>query len=395
MLNTYRYTLIAFIRMPGIMIWALCFPLILATIFVAMFTPIEDMAAVDEVGMVVVEPDDSPDGQAFSQFIDGLSVSDSPYQVVYANTAEEAERLVRQSVDDDGSLFGFVELKDGMPHVSVAGATSSDGIEELMASMIVLAMDQYVANASLIKGLMAESPSVLSDPQVVASIFEPIQATAQVQLTQNQPKETVRFYFALLGMAALFGGSVGLAACQRLRPNSSAVGARRSVGATNHGVVVAATVLASWTICFACLLVAFCYLRFVAGVDFGGRDVLCVGAIAASSLTATALGCAVSAIPKLSGDAKSGILTGIVCFASLFAGLYGQPTMQLADDLAVQFPLLSLVNPASQIAQSFYAIMYYDSLAPYAFHLAVLLGMAVVLFMLSVRSLRRQRYASL
>ena len=125
------------------------------------------------------------------------------------------------------------------------------------------------------------------------------------------------FYFALLGMAALFGGTLGMIAFQRLKPNTSPLGARRALGATSHGRTVAATVAASWTITFACLCVTYLYMRYVAGIDFGGRDGACLITTAIAALTATALGCAISAIPKVPESGKSGILTGIVCFASV------------------------------------------------------------------------------
>lgn len=152
---------------------------------------------------------------------------------------------------------------------------------------------------------------------------------------------------------------------------------------------------ASWAITFACLCVTYLYMRYVAGVDFGNRDGACLLTTAVAALTATALGCAISAIPKVPESGKSGILTGIVCFASLFAGLYGEPTMELADMISANFPALDYINPAVQISQAFYSIMYYDSLAPMVGHLAILLVMALVLFALSAQSLRRQRYASL
>ena len=63
--------------------------------------------------------------------------------------------------------------------------------------------------------------------------------------------------------------------------------------------------------------------------------------------------------------------------------------------VSANFPVLDYVNPAVQISQAFYSIMYYDSLAPMVGHLVVLLVMALVLFALSAQSLRRQRYASL
>lgn len=55
--------------------------------------------------------------------------------------------------------------------------------------------------------------------------------TEKIDVTQNPPKESVRYFFALLGMAALFGGQIGMIAICRTQPNLSALGARRAVGA--------------------------------------------------------------------------------------------------------------------------------------------------------------------
>ncbi len=422
--NTFKYTLLELIRMPGIMVWALGFPLILSTVFVLMFSPPEDMTEMNSVPLVVVEPGDSAEVAAFETFVEAVSEegcengegaaetaaeadtepganADSQdggsalLKVTYAPSAEDAERLVLDSQSGDDPFVGYVELVDGLPRAHVVGAVSATGTEGLQSTLVVMLMDQYVANKALFREVMASNPAAFADPGFAASLFQPIRATVQTEVTENQPKETVRFYFALLGMAALFGGTLGLVACQRLKPDTSPLGARRSIGAVTHGRTVAATLVASWCVTFACLVVTYFYMRIVAGIDFGGRDAACLVALAASALMATSLGSAVSAIPRLPESAKSGILTGIVCFSSLFAGLYGQPTMELADMIAKNIPVVVLVNPASQIAHSFYSIMYYDTYLPLALHVGVLLLMTLALFCLSARSLRRHRYASL
>lgn len=396
MFETFRYTLLWLVRSPGIMIWSLLFPLVLSTVFMMMFEPLDDSAPMEPLRVAAVEPDESPEGRAFEAFVDAVSEGDDRLMdVTWVEAPEEGEALVRDAVGDDEPFIGYVMLHEGEPMAFVVGSTSMSGMEELESSVLTLAMDEYAARAHLVSELLAADPSALGDPTVAASLFGPVRATVQVSVTENQPKESVRYYFALLGMAALFCGGLGLAACQRLRPNVGALGARRAVGAVSHGRAVAGTLLASWFLSFLCLLAAYLYMRLVGGVDFGGRDGACVAAIAMAALTATALGCAVSAIPRVPEEGKTGILTGIVCFASLFAGLYGQPTMELADAIASQFPAAELVNPAAQIAQAFYSVMYYDSYEPLLTHLGVLAAMAFVLFLLSSHALRRQRYASL
>ena len=398
MFETFRYTLLGLVRSPGIMIWSLLFPLVLSTVFMLMFEPLDDLATspFEALPVVAVEPDGSPEGRAFDAFLEGVSEGDEPLlSITWAADADEADALVRASAGEDAPYVGYVLLEDGTPTARVLGSRSTAGSENLDASVLTLALDSYAARSHLAAELLADDPAALADPDVAASLFEPVQATVQATVTENQPKESVRYYFALLGMAAVFCGAVGLTACQRLRPNASALGARRAVGAVSHGRAVAGTLLASWALSFACLVVAYLYMRLVAGIDFGGRDAACMAALGAASLTATALGCALSAIPHVPEDGKNGILTGVVCLASLFAGLYGQPTMELADTIAANAPWAELLNPAVQISQSFYSIMYYDGYGPLLGHIGLLLVMAVVLFLLSARALRRQRYASI
>ncbi len=63
-------------------------------------------------------------------------------------------------------------------------------------------------------------------------------------------------------------------------------------------------------------------------------------------LDATAFGTLLGSLPKIDESVKGGMLSGIVCFASLFAGLYGSPTMKLADTVKRGgLPAAQLVNP--------------------------------------------------
>ena len=45
----------------------------------------------------------------------------------------------------------------------------------------------------------------------------------------------------------------------------------------------------------------------------------------AAALTATAFGTLLGSLPKIDESVKGGMLSGIVCFASLFAGLSARP----------------------------------------------------------------------
>lgn len=412
MLNTIKYTILGLVRTPGIMIWALLFPLVMMGMFALMFEPLDEMESMNSIRVVVVDEDvhradqntESPTGRtsdefsqaAFSKFIKALSEGDDKLiEVTYASSASEAESLVSEAVPTDDAYVGYVQLVDERPQVNVVDVDSISGMQTTEASILMMVMDEYASRAALFVNLMENDPQALADPDVAESIYSTVSVSERIDVTRNQPHESVRYYFALLGMAALFTANLSLVAFQRMRPNVSALGGRRMVGSLTHSKAVAATLIACWMVGFACLSVAYLFMRFLVGIDFGNRDVECLFIVAISSFMAMSLGCAITAIPKVPEEGKTGILTGIVCFSALFAGLYGQPTMELADMIAANAPVIEWLNPASQIAQAFYSIMYYEDLMPMFMHVGALLAMSGVLFVLSVRSMRRQRYASL
>lgn len=180
-----------------------------------------------------------------------------------------------------------------------------------------------------------------------------------------------------------------------VRANTSAVGARRQVSGASPARQLAVAMAASFVVVFGCLLLAFCYMRFALGVQFGGRDGLAVLALAACALMSTNLGAAMGAIPKIPLLGKMGIATGVTCLYALFAGLYGEPAMQLADQVAQAAPWASLVNPTVQAANAFYDLTYYDTLAPFFGTVGVLAAMAMVLFAVAAALMRRQNYERL
>ena len=245
------------------------------------------------------------------------------------------------------------------------------------------------------EGELAEFARSAGMSEAASAFMSDAVRTQQVDVLRVQASSTVRYYYALMGFAALMSITVSINAVSAARANTSAVGARRQVSGVSPARQLAVAMAASFVTVFFCLLLAFAYMRFVLGVEFGGRDGLAMLALAACALMSTALGAAIGAIPKISIPGKTGIATGITCFCALFAGLYGEPSMQLADRVSQSAPWAVLVNPAAQAANAFYDLTYYDSLAPFFATLCVLAVMAAVFFIVAALLMRRQNYERL
>ena len=404
MLGTYLMCVRQQLRRPAVLIWTLAFPVILATLFKFMFAGISSGDAMQPVRVAVVA-DAEWSGSPFSLVVDALSADgDSAGDAADAetgaalldvrevSTAEAADELL-----DDGEVCGAYGLDaDGMPTLTLSSRVSSSSSYEVDRAILETVASSYEQTYALMEDVARDNPSALASEASARASVSVQAGVERVSLTRSAPDETVRFYYALLGMAALFTAQVAADAVAKSQPNLTPQGARVSVSGTGRGRRLAGALLGSWTVSLLCLLAAFAYVRLVVGVDFSGREPLAVCGLAAASLLATAIGTFVGLLPLKGGlAARSGIITCLTCLFSVFAGLYGDSCMRLADDVARAIPASVWANPARLVSDLFYDLYYYESLVPFAARVAACAAISAALLGLGTIAFRRQRYEHL
>ena len=388
------------VRTPSVIVWVLAFPLIMSAIFLFMFSGMRTDGVVDPVPVALVAPVDEKDDASagsFTQVVDALAEpgEDRLLDLRRVGTADEAEVLLAS-----GEIDGYFEIaSDGAPALTVGSAytlASADGASAVNRTILETVASSYVQSRALLEEVAQRDSAALADPAAVADALGIHVAVEQAQITHARPEEIVRYYYALLGMSTLMASQAGMLAVAYAQPGVSALGARRAVSGTSRLRQLAGCALGAWAVSTVALTLAFAFLRLVAGVDFGGREGLALVAVAVCALLATALGACVGALPLSAGiSARSGILTALTCVLSLFAGLYGTAAMELADNLAHTLPWTSWVNPTKLVCDTFYALYYYTSLAPFAARLAACVAGALALLAMAGAIFRRQSYEHL
>lgn len=388
------------VRTPSVIVWVLAFPLIMSAIFLFMFSGMRTDGVVDPVPVALVTPAGEKDGApagSFEQVVDALAEPGEGQllDLRRVETAAEAADLLAA-----GEVDGYFELADdGAPALTVGSAytlASADGQTAVNRTILETVASSYVQSRALLEEVAQRDSAALADPAAVADALGTQVDVEQTQITHARPEEIVRYYYALLGMAALMATQAGMLAVAQAQPGVSALGARRAVSGTSRLRQLAGCVLGAWAVSTVALTLAFAFLRLVVGVDFGGREGLALVSVAVCALLATALGACVGALPLSDGiSARSGILTALTCVLSLFAGLYGTAAMELADNLAHTLPWTSWVNPAKLVCDTFYALYYYTSLAPFAARLAACVAGALALLAVAGAIFRRQSYEHL
>lgn len=396
MFNTIITTVKTLLRRPSTWVWGALFPIALSTMFMFMFANLSSDGTVDPVPVAVVA-DEAWDASTFKDVAASLAKAGddqlldvSEYEdLAAANRALKAGEVAGVYTVDAAGAPKLTLLSSYDSSRAASTALTDRSILETVAS-------SYTQNAELMRQIAQDNPAALADPEAVARALSLEGGTRRVSLTRTTPDGTTIYYYALFGLVAMMSAEFAALSVVDLQPNLSGLGARRCVGGLSKTASLAGIFVGSWLVSFASMAVAIGYVRLVVGVDFGGREGLCLVGGAASALAATGLGLFVGTLPVKGGKAsKSGILTGFATTCALFAGLYGEPAMALADDVARACPAECWLNPVKLICDMFNRLYFFEDLGPFAVRAGALVLMTLVFVVAATLIFGRSRYEHL
>ena len=403
MLQTLLVNLKLHFREKSSLFWLFAFPIILATMFNGMFGNIAESYELHTIDVVVVDNDDWRASPGAQTLVDGISSgSDGDHEkadsgdgampklitATKTSSVQAANQLLSDgkaqgalSVDGEGKLQLAISQAT---QSSVTDVMASSGSLDISLTVLGNIVDLYNRNTNVVINTAQHNPSALLDDAFTGSIGSSSGFTKEIQLTNFKPSSTARYYYALLGMAAMMAMNLAVNAVSTAQANLSALGIRRSVG-----------FLSSWICSFLSLTMAMLYIRFGCQISLGGREWAGLCACLMASFATSAFGTLIGALPGIPTGAKQGLCTALACILSLFSGLYGSFAMALSDQIAQHAPILSTLNPAQQVTNLFYDILYYDSFQPFLTTVGVLAAMSLVCLAVATVLLRRQRYEHL
>jgi len=392
MWTTFIYTIKALVRDRSVLMWAVAFPLVLSTLFYALFHDLDKIYQLEPINVIVVEDNNYHSASAFSELINGLSEQDQGQVPLldpsFVPTISEAADLLAQ-----GGYYGYIVLDDsGTPeyYLDSRRQSSTDPSQSIIKSIL----DRYVQNSEQVAQIVQTDPQLLADPDFLSRLLDSEGFTERISVTANAPSDSLRYFYAVLAFATIMMTSFAQQAVDLVQPNVSALGARRSLGGQSRLKTLVPTLAASWFLSFLCVFIGFLYIRYVFGISFGGKEPACILTLAVSTLVANFLGALLGSLP-IGDGVKGGIIAFLSCFLGAFAGLYGPSSQQLGDLAARELPWLQMMNPVRQVADAFFSLYYYDGYARLFEILGSLSLLGFVFFIVAVLMMRRQRYASL
>lgn len=366
------------------MFWTLLFPIFLSTVFYFAFSNLSKEYDFAKINIAVVNSAQFQKDTTFSSALDSVSGKSKTsgtkqlFNVTYCEK-EKADALLR-----DGKIEGYI-TDDSSPKLVI----KQSGDDQ---SIIKIFLDQYRSTFRTAQNILKTNPAAMA--AFSKNLDKSVSYLHDVSPSSAKPDEMLVIYYALIGMACLYGGSFGLKEVTAVQANVTPQGARINLAPVNKLKVFLSAICAATIVQFFCTAVLILYLVFVLKIDLGTKVPGIILACVASCFTGVSMGAFISAIIKTRGDSlKSAVLFGFTMISSLFSGLYG--TMDLKYIAEKYCPVLAKINPAIAITDTFYSLYYYDGYSRFISDIVVLAGLSVVFYLGVFLVLRRQKYESI
>lgn len=390
-IHNLKYSLKILFKNKMLIFWTFAFPIILGTLFTLAFSDIEKNEQLDIIDIAVVNTEDGEDNEIYKEAIDVLSDKDNDerlFNTKYVSLDEAKELLA------DSEITGYLVLED-TPKVVV----STNGINETILKYIV---EEITQTSEIVDDLAeAEIKNEISSGNYnvdYAAIYKEVSNIVQnsegniEDISSSNLSYTMIEFYTLIAMACLYGGIIGMTSINYNLANMSSNGKRVAVSPTSKNKLIFSSILASYITELIGILLLFVYTIFVLKVDYGSNLGLIILLAVVGCLAGLSLGVAVSCLLKTNENVKSGIIISITMLGCFLSGMMGITTKYIIDK---NVPIINKINPANMITDGFYSLYYYDTLDRYYFNIISLLIFAFIMILVSVFSLRRQKYDSI
>lgn len=375
MLKQMKYALLTKLRNPSIVFWPFLFPLALATLMYFAIGQM-DQADFETVPAAVVVEEEGEAVDSFLPFVDAMDESSGLIRA--EKMTEEAALKALEKGEAEGIFYVGNDVR-----LTVSG----NGFPE---SILQSVLASYQSGEEAVKDIARLHPEGMQD--ALEKMKEYDTAVNQVSLGGTTIDGNVQIFYALIGMACLYGCFIGFGCALWLQANLTALAARRCVAPVHRLKLILTEFGAGFLVHFANMIVLLAYMRYVLKLEFTGSFAEMTGVVLVGSMFGVSMGIFVGSLGKVGEGIRIGILLGISMSLSFLAGLMDASVKDAVEQHA---PVLSRVNPAALISDALYCINVYDAPERFADNMVILIIMSALMVGGAFLIVRRERYGSI
>lgn len=392
-INNFKYSFKVLIRNKGLIFWTFAFPILLELFFYLAFSDIENKENFKQIDIAVIENKEFQNDEFYKEAIKELSDKNNSSRIFntkYASKKEAEEKLKNKKIS------GYLEFTNDNVNITV----NSSGVNETIIKYVVseLKSDRKIMNdlvrREVIKSQNNSYDKIINYEEIYNNVIK-ILNEDNVKLNNISNKNlsyTMIEYYTLIAMACLYGSMLSMYITNFKLANMNSVGKRTSLSPTSKTKLLLSSLLSSYLVQLIGLTLLFIFTIFVIKVDYGNNLSLVIALSLVGSLSGLTLGVFVASKFKVSEGSKIGILISVIMLGSFLSGMMGI-TMKYVIDKNI--PIINKLNPVNMITDGLYSLYYYNTLDRYYFNIISLVIFSIIMMILSINSLRRQKYDSI
>lgn len=375
--HNIKYTFLSMIRTKEVIFWSLVFPLALATFMYLAFGKINEVTEnLETIDVAVVE---SVQNEMFDKILVEVSNGESPLlNPMKMNSQDAVSALDGKEVD------GIIHVDD-----TISLSVRENGLNATILSSFV---DRYLQNEATLTQIAKNNPLALNS--AIEALSDDTSYFKEEKLTDGNTDNLSNYFYAVFAMSCLFASFTGISSVFSIQGNLSPLGQRRCVAPTKKLHVVLTLFLTNEIVQFAIELITFAYMSLVLGLDLSNKyPALFLLLFVASSFGLT-MGMFIGSLKKpVTEGAKMGIGVAISMALSVMADLCVSGLMNTIEHTV---PIINRLNPAALIILiHFTQLNTYSDYSRYTSNMVNLSAMTLILFTLTILTVRRNRYASI
>ena len=392
-INNFKYSFKVLIRNKGLIFWTFAFPILLGLFFYLAFSDIENKENFKQIDIAVIENKEFQNDEFYKEAIKELSDKNNSSRIFntkYVSKKDAEEKLKNKKIS------GYLEFTNDNVNITV----NSSGVNETIIKYIVseFKSDRKIMNdlvrREVIKSQNNSYDKIINYEEIYNNVIK-ILNEDNVKLNNISNKNlsyTMIEYYTLIAMACLYGSMLSMYITNFKLANMNSVGKRTSVSPTSKTKLLLSSLLSSYLVQLIGSTLLFIFTIFVIKVDYGNNLPLVIALSLVGSLSGLTLGVFVASKFKVSEGSKIGILISVIMLGSFLSGMMGI-TMKYVIDKNV--PIINKLNPVNMITDGLYSLYYYNTLDRYYFNIISLVIFSIIMMILSINSLRRQKYDSI
>ena len=392
-INNFKYSFKVLIRNKGLIFWTFAFPILLGLFFYLAFSDIENKENFKQIDIAVIENKEFQNDEFYKEAIKELSDKNNSSRIFntkYVSKKDAEEKLKNKKIS------GYLEFTNDNVNITV----NSSGVNETIIKYVVseLKSDRKIMNdlvrREVIKSQNNSYDKNINYEEIYNNVIK-ILNEDNVKLNNISNKNlsyTMIEYYTLIAMACLYGSMLSMYITNFKLANMNSVGKRTSLSPTSKTKLLLSSLLSSYLVQLIGLTLLFIFIIFVIKVDYGNNLPLVIALSLVGSLSGLTLGVFVASKFKVSEGSKIGILISVIMLGSFLSGMMGI-TMKYVIDKNI--PIINKLNPVNMITDGLYSLYYYNTLDRYYFNIISLVIFSIIMMILSINSLRRQKYDSI